>query len=71
MCFRRREKINSKFVKGEMVSFHFRDDLVFGYVYCIKLNKDGSIIYDVQLGGQCPAIIYGLKEEDLKKYEMK
>jgi len=66
MCFKKKKIINSKFHDGDMVSFYFRKELDFGYIYKIKEDKDGNVIYDIQLGGQCPSIIYNIKEEDLR-----
>lgn len=57
--------INSKFKVGDQVRFRYRGDLVFGWIYTIKKGPSGNIIYDVQIGGQCPAIIYDIEEEAL------
>lgn len=70
MCFFRKKKpkveVNTKFKVGDCVSFRYRGDLTFGWVYEIHLNREESVLYDIQIGGQCPAIIYKIKEEDLK-----
>ena len=70
MCFFRKKKpkveVNAKFKVGDCVSFRYRGDLTFGWVYEIHLNGEESVLYDIQIGGQCPAIIYKIKEEDLK-----
>ena len=28
-------------------------------------KKSGSVTYTIQIGGQCPALIYDYKEEDI------
>ncbi len=60
--------INSKFQVGNLVRFRYRNELTFGYVYEIKEDKDGNIIYDIQVGGQCPWFVYNLKEDELNYY---
>ena len=75
MCFFRKKKpkieVNSKFKEGEPVVFRYRGDLTYGWIYAIHVEKDGSVIYDIQVGGQCPAILYNIKEIELKKREEK
>lgn len=60
-----REKIDSKFDIGQFVHFRYRDELYFGYVIYATKDIGGNVIYDIQVGGQCPAIIKGIKEETL------
>jgi hypothetical protein len=55
---------DSKFKIGEFVHFRYRDELYFGYVEWIYTVGD-SKIYDIQVGGQCPAVIKGVKEENI------
>ncbi len=73
MCLFKKKKpkieINSKFKKGELVSFFYRGDLKFGFVYGIKLNEESKVIYDIQIGGECPAIIKDIRELDLVRRE--
>ena len=71
MClFKKKKKeeivINSKFLVGDSVSFRRRDELTFGWIYAIHLKGDDEVYYDVQIGGQCPAIIYDIKESELR-----
>ena len=61
----------SKFKIGEFVHFRYRDELYFGYVNWIYTGNDGTKIYDIQVGGQCPAIIKGIREEILFVIENK
>lgn len=56
-------KINSLYHIGQYVHFRHRDELYFGYVFAIYKNISDEIIYDIQVGGQCPAIIKGVKED--------
>lgn len=53
----------SKFKIGQFVHFRYRDELYFGYVNWIYTDTNGNRVYDIQVGGQCPAIIKGIKEE--------
>lgn len=55
----------TKFKMGQFVHFRFRDELYFGYVNRIYKNTSGQIVYDIQVGGQCPAIIRGVEEKTI------
>jgi len=66
MCFRKKviqEEINSKFKKGQTVGYKKEIYLSIGHIYNIKKDNDGNILYDIQIGGECPAIIYDIKED--------
>lgn len=66
MCFFKKKAkitINSKFSLGEFVYFHYRDELFHGFVYNIKQDVDGGVIYDIQIGGECPVVKKDIKEE--------
>lgn len=70
MCifFRKKKKaepINSKFSYGELVRFRYRDELSIGYVYKIRKDENGNIIYAIQTGGECPAIIENIEESKI------
>ena len=69
MCFRRKKKekeiINSKFHIGDNVKFKNRlGDFVYGAIHNVK-KKDDKILYDVQVGGECPYIKTDILEEEL------
>ena len=72
MCFFKKKKnkpqrvINSKFKVGDAVRFRHKDELTFGWIYEIRMNAQGHVIYDVQVGGQCPAILTDIPEEIIK-----
>ena len=70
MCFKKKKKepiiINSKYHIGENVRFRNRfGDFVYGVVSNIKQNKDGKILYDVQVGGECPYVKTDIPEEEV------
>lgn len=56
---------NAKYKKGDFVNFRRRGELSFGYIYEAFLDKEGTITYTIQIGGQCPALIYNWKEEEI------
>ena len=72
MCFLRKKKkektpiIKTKFQVGDAVYFRRRDELMFGWIYEIHLGQDDKITYDIQVGGQCPSILYNFQEEELR-----
>ena len=55
----------AKYKEDDCVSFRYRDDLAFGYIYDAKIDSDGKVSYTIQLGGQCPALLYDFKEENI------
>ena len=70
MCwFKRKEKKQKQFPHsynaGQRVNFKYRDDVVTGYIEKASLNKEGHVIYDIQIGGECPATIHNVHEEDI------
>ena len=72
MCFFKKKKpkviIESKYHEGDFVRFRDnRDDLLVGYVYKVNLDKDENVIYDIQIGGECPAIINNVDEDLIYK----
>lgn len=67
MCFKKKVKYpqNAKYQKSDFVTFRRRGDLSFGWIYDARLDSDGKVLYTIQIGGQCPALIYDFKEEDI------
>lgn len=69
MClFKKKERkvnieINSKFHMNDYVDFFYKDDLYFGHISNIYLDQNSSIIYDIDIAGQCPTTFTGIKEE--------
>ena len=78
MCFKRKKNLIEKFSSqkssietntaykmGQFVHFRYRDELYFGYVNWIYTGTNNEILYDIQVGGQCPAIIKGIREDTI------
>ena len=67
MFFWKKKKypIEAKYKLDDFVNFRYRNELYFGYIYDAKVSKEGKVTYTIQLGGQCPALIYDYKEEDI------
>ena len=78
MCFFRRNRLlkkyavakpkieeNTTYKMGQFVHFRYRDELYFGYVNWIYKGLNNEILYDIQVGGQCPAIIKGISEKTM------
>lgn len=70
MCFFRRKKtvtvtIKGKYEVGDLVKFRHRGELDPGYIYAVYLNANNEVVYDVQVGGECPAIIKNVLEKDI------
>ena len=55
----------AKYKKGDFVNFRHRGELSFGFIYDIFVDDNKNVTYTIQLGGQCPALLYDWKEEDI------
>ena len=67
MClFKRKKKVvlETKFKVGDPILFRLHKELTFGWIYRIYPNENGTL-YDVQVGGQCPAVIEKVPENEL------
>ena len=74
MCFFKKKnkiQINSKFQLKEFVRFRYRGEVNPGYIYRIHLDENNNVLYDVQIGGECPAVIVNIKEEEIIKISSK
>lgn len=60
-------EINSKFKLNDYVDFFHNDDLYFGHVSNIYLDDNGKVLYDIDIAGQCPATLVGIKEEKVER----
>ena len=67
MCFLKKKKkvviTNNKYHIGEFVNFRYRNEVCPGVIYDVKLDKDGNVIYDVQVGGECPFVVNDVEEK--------
>lgn len=67
MCFKKKNKYpqTAKYQKSDLVTFRRRGELCFGWIYDAHFDNDGKVLYTIQIGGQCPALLYDFKEEDI------
>ena len=47
--------------------FKYRNDIMNGYIYKIYLSSSGEVMYDIQIGGECPAVINNIPEMEVVK----
>ena len=66
MFFKKKKIIHSKFKVNDLVFFHYNNDLKLGNIVKIYEN-DNIILYDIQIGGECPSIIKGILENKITK----
>ncbi len=66
--FKKKNKINSKYQKGEFISFHYKDDLKHGMINNIYLEND-IIYYDIKVGGEATWLCKGISEDKIIKIE--
>ena len=68
MCFFKKKvriQVNGKYQVGESIRFRYRGEVCPGYIYRVYLNDNQQVVYDVQIGGECPTIIVNIKEEEI------
>lgn len=56
---------NAKYQFRDFVRFRHRGELHFGFIHEARVDDDGSIIYTIQMGGECPTFVYNYKEEQI------
>ena len=68
MCFfkKKKEVIIGKYQIGDFVNFSYKGEMSPGMVYGVSKDEQGNIIYSIQIGGECPAIIRGVKEDTIR-----
>ena len=74
MCFFKKKvkvEVNGKYQLGESVRFKYRGEVCPGYIYRVYLDNNDNVVYDVQIGGECPTIIVNIKEEEIFKISSK
>ena len=74
MCFFRKKvkiQVHGRFAKDELVNFKYRGEVCPGIIYKVYLDKDQRVVYDIQIGGECPAVIVNIKEEEIFKISSK
>ncbi len=64
--FKKKIKIDSKFQKGDFVSFHKDKDLKVGIIKDVKL-LNGNVVYDINVVGECPSLAKDKKEDKILK----
>lgn len=70
MCFFKKKKekivvIGNKYKVNDFVHFKYRGEVAPGYIYDVRYGDVENIIYDIQIGGECPAIIKDVEEKDI------
>ena len=73
MCFFKKKKNNKRqpdeylYEIGSIIRFKYRGDVTNAYVYDVYLNDEDQIVYDLQIGGECPVVIKGILETSIIK----
>ena len=70
MCFFKKKKEKAivsggKYRLHDQVNFKYRGDIAPGCIEDVKYDENKNIVYDIQIGGECPAIVKNIKEEDI------
>ena len=56
---------NAKYKFRDFVRFRHRGELRHGFIYEVRVEEDGSILYTIQMGGECPTFVYNHREENI------
>ena len=56
---------NAKYKLRDFVRFRHRGELHFGFIHEAHTDESGSILYTIQMGGECPTFVYNYKEESI------
>ncbi len=63
MFFKKKKVIiNSKYKLKDFVHFNYKGDIKYGHIREIKETPLG-ILYDIQVGGECPSILKDIPEK--------
>ncbi len=63
--FKKRYPIAAKYQRDDFVNFNRRGEMRFGWIYDASVDKGGHVTYTMQIGGQCPSLLYEIPEEDI------
>ena len=44
-----------------------KNEATAGYIYKIYLSPNNEIVYDIQIGGECPVVLTGIPENKVIK----
>ena len=62
--FKKKYPAAAKYKLKDFVNFYHRGEMRFAWVYDAAVDKStGAVSYTMQVGGQCPALIYNVPEE--------
>ena len=63
--FQKKYPLAAKYKAKDFVNFYHRGDMRFAWIYDAKVDKSGAVFYTLQVGGQCPALLYDIPESDI------
>lgn len=68
MCWFKKKKkkiinFSHRFNVGDVINYRYKDELNPGIIYGINLNEKNEVVYDIQIGGECPVVIHDIKED--------
>ncbi len=63
--FKKKYPAAAKYKVKDFVNFYHRGAMRFAWIYDAEVDKSGAVSYTMQVGGQCPALIYNVPEGDI------
>ena len=63
--FKKKYPTEAKYKENDFVNFYYRGEMRFAWIYDAAVDKNGAISYTIQIGGQCPALLYNIPESDI------
>ena len=64
--FKKKYPAAAKYKVKDFINFYHRGEMRFAWIYDAEIDKSsGAVSYTMQVGGQCPALIYNVPESDI------
>ena len=63
--FKKKYPAAAKYKVKDFVNFYHRGEMLSVWIYDAEVDKSGAVSYTMQVGGQCPALIYNVPEGDI------
>lgn len=55
----------AKYKLRDFVRFRHRGEVRFGFIHEARVDEDGTVLYTIQMGGECPTFVYNYSEEKI------
>ena len=63
--FKKKYPAVAKYKAKDFVNFYYQSEIRFGWIYDSEVDKSGAVSYTIQIGGQCPSLLYDIPESKI------